>query len=109
MKRILFQGDSITDADRSREKDYKLGCGYPQDEQLFALSVRYRRLQVLHKNTSLPGSRLRQEAHSGIVINARSHFCSFPLIFSVKNINHGDLPHQSASPLYIFLPISTIK
>ena len=29
MKRILFQGDSITDADRSREKDYKLGCGYP--------------------------------------------------------------------------------
>ena len=29
MKRILFQGESITDADRSREKDYKLGCGYP--------------------------------------------------------------------------------
>ena len=29
MRRILFQGDSITDADRSREKDYKLGCGYP--------------------------------------------------------------------------------
>ena len=28
-KTILFQGDSITDADRSREKDYKLGCGYP--------------------------------------------------------------------------------
>ena len=29
MKRILFQGDSITDAGRDREKDYKLGCGYP--------------------------------------------------------------------------------
>ena len=28
--KILFQGDSITDADRSREKDYKLGCGYPR-------------------------------------------------------------------------------
>ena len=28
--RILFQGDSITDADRSREKDYKLGVGYPR-------------------------------------------------------------------------------
>ena len=26
--RILFQGDSITDAGRSREKDYKLGEGY---------------------------------------------------------------------------------
>lgn len=30
MKRILFQGDSITDADRSRDKDYKLGVGYPR-------------------------------------------------------------------------------
>lgn len=29
MKRILFQGDSITDAGRSREKDYELGKGYP--------------------------------------------------------------------------------
>lgn len=28
--RILFQGDSITDADRSREKEYKLGEGYPR-------------------------------------------------------------------------------
>lgn len=29
MKTILFQGDSITDADRSRELDYKTGIGYP--------------------------------------------------------------------------------
>ena len=28
--KILFQGDSITDADRSREKEYKLGEGYPR-------------------------------------------------------------------------------
>ena len=28
--KILFQGDSITDAGRSREKDYKLGEGYPR-------------------------------------------------------------------------------
>ena len=28
MKKILFQGDSITDCDRSREKEYKLGTGY---------------------------------------------------------------------------------
>ncbi len=27
--RILFQGDSITDAGRSRENDYNLGYGYP--------------------------------------------------------------------------------
>ncbi len=26
----MFQGDSITDASRSREKDYKLGEGYPR-------------------------------------------------------------------------------
>lgn len=29
MKRILFQGDSITDADRSRERDEFRGVGYP--------------------------------------------------------------------------------
>ena len=29
MKRILFQGDSITDAQRSREEDWKMGNGYP--------------------------------------------------------------------------------
>lgn len=29
MKTILFQGDSITDASRSREDDNKLGLGYP--------------------------------------------------------------------------------
>lgn len=29
MKTILFQGDSITDADRSREFDHKTGIGYP--------------------------------------------------------------------------------
>ncbi len=29
MKTILFQGDSITDAERSRELDYRTGCGYP--------------------------------------------------------------------------------
>lgn len=28
--KILFQGDSITDAGRSREKEYKLGEGYPR-------------------------------------------------------------------------------
>ena len=28
-KVILFQGDSITDADRSRTNDLNLGCGYP--------------------------------------------------------------------------------
>lgn len=30
MKRILFQGDSITDAGRSREDDMHLGIGYPR-------------------------------------------------------------------------------
>ena len=30
MKRILFQGDSITDAGRSREDDKHLGIGYPR-------------------------------------------------------------------------------
>lgn len=30
MKRILFQGDSITDADRSRENENHLGIGYPR-------------------------------------------------------------------------------
>ncbi|MBE7045582.1 MAG: lysophospholipase [Ruminococcaceae bacterium] len=29
MKRILFQGDSITDCGRDRENFYGLGCGYP--------------------------------------------------------------------------------
>lgn len=29
MKTILFQGDSITDAGRSREEDFKTGIGYP--------------------------------------------------------------------------------
>lgn len=29
MKTILFQGDSITDAERSREHDINLGIGYP--------------------------------------------------------------------------------
>ena len=29
MKTILFQGDSITDAGRSRDNDGFLGCGYP--------------------------------------------------------------------------------
>ena len=29
MKRILFQGDSITDANRSREDFTNLGFGYP--------------------------------------------------------------------------------
>lgn len=29
MKRILFQGDSITDAHRSRDTDYNIGFGYP--------------------------------------------------------------------------------
>lgn len=29
MKTILFQGDSITDADRSRSHDWLLGSGYP--------------------------------------------------------------------------------
>ena len=29
MKTILFQGDSITDAGRSRENDHSLGIGYP--------------------------------------------------------------------------------
>ena len=29
MKTILFQGDSITDAERSRENDINLGLGYP--------------------------------------------------------------------------------
>lgn len=29
MKKILFQGDSITDAGRSRENDWDLGVGYP--------------------------------------------------------------------------------
>lgn len=28
MKTILFQGDSITDAGRSRENDFNAGCGY---------------------------------------------------------------------------------
>ena len=28
--RILFQGDSITDADRSRQDDTRLGTGYPR-------------------------------------------------------------------------------
>jgi len=29
MQTILFQGDSITDAGRSREDDMNFGCGYP--------------------------------------------------------------------------------
>ncbi len=29
MKTILFQGDSITDAERARSNDYNLGYGYP--------------------------------------------------------------------------------
>ncbi len=29
MKRILFQGDSITDAGRSRDVEWMMGCGYP--------------------------------------------------------------------------------
>ena len=29
MKTILFQGDSITDAGRSRENDENMGVGYP--------------------------------------------------------------------------------
>lgn len=29
MKKFLFQGDSITDACRSRDDDFNLGCGYP--------------------------------------------------------------------------------
>ena len=28
MTKILFQGDSITDTGRSREKDFDMGCGY---------------------------------------------------------------------------------
>ena len=28
-KVILFQGDSITDADRNRTNDLSMGCGYP--------------------------------------------------------------------------------
>lgn len=28
--RILFQGDSITDADRNRDDSHELGCGYPK-------------------------------------------------------------------------------
>lgn len=28
-KKILFQGDSITDASRSRDNDFLMGCGYP--------------------------------------------------------------------------------
>ena len=30
MKRILFQGDSITDAGRNRDNLFSLGEGYPQ-------------------------------------------------------------------------------
>ena len=33
--KILFQGDSITDADRDREDTHNLGNGYPKDAEDF--------------------------------------------------------------------------
>ena len=33
--KILFQGDSITDADRDREDPHNLGNGYPKDAARF--------------------------------------------------------------------------
>ena len=39
--KILFQGDSITDADRDREDPHNLGNGYPKDAARF-LKEKYR-------------------------------------------------------------------
>ena len=48
--RILFQGDSITDADRSRNDDTRLGTGYPR---LVEASLGYEEPAWLHSGPVL--------------------------------------------------------
>jgi acyl-CoA thioesterase-1 len=46
-KRILFQGDSITDVDRKREKYYDLGDGYPK-----LIAQKYDQFEIINRGIS---------------------------------------------------------
>ncbi|HEX2999244.1 MAG TPA: SGNH/GDSL hydrolase family protein [Armatimonadota bacterium] len=56
--RILFQGDSVTDAGRSREDDTQLGGGYPHIIAAW-LSARYPSLNLNFLNRGISGNRVR--------------------------------------------------
>lgn len=53
---VLFQGDSITDADRSRENDADLGLGYPALVSAW-FSALYPEKQVRFLNRGISGNR----------------------------------------------------
>ncbi len=56
MKTFLFQGDSITDADRNREVSFDLGYGYPN---LFASEYLYNNIQDYEFiNKGISGNRI---------------------------------------------------
>lgn len=55
--RILFQGDSITDAGRSREDDYNLGGGYANLVAAW-LSARYPERHLTFLNRGISGNRI---------------------------------------------------
>ncbi len=55
-KKILFQGDSITDAGRDRSSDYQLGYGYPT---LVSAALGYERPnEFLFQNKGIGGNRI---------------------------------------------------
>ena len=55
---ILFQGDSVTDAGRSREDDAQLGLGYPRLVSSL-LSASYPELGLQFINRGISGNRVR--------------------------------------------------
>lgn len=85
--RILFQGDSITDAGRSREKEYKLGEGYARLVEA-ALGYAY---PAKHEfiNRGVSGNRVT-DVYARIrndIINLKPDFMS--ILIGVNDVWHG--------------------
>ena len=55
---ILFQGDSVTDAGRSREDDSELGLGYPRIVSSW-LAAKYPEKRMRFLNRGISGNRVK--------------------------------------------------
>lgn len=96
MKTFLFQGDSITDADRNRECDDKLGLGYPN---LVAAEIGFKKpgeFRFINKGVSGDRSTSVYDRMQTDIINISPDYMS--ILIGVNDVWHGISGNNGVSP-----------
>ena len=88
--KILFQGDSITDADRNRDDIHDLGCGYPKYAAKYLTDIGYDSYGVdvregfVHSKDTI---QKWQNVISPNITNGRSYYTEYKKILQ-KHVGH---------------------